>query len=205
MQYIALEGIPGGGKTSTIEHLDIVLGGEVYVISEHVLTDKDLTEFTRDNPAKEDAYRLNWLIKDSIVQLYSYKKYVVTDRCFITALAYAYSLSKYCKDSRPYDDALSWCDTAINRGCLHIPTHCIILAVNPDVSNARKQRKESKDMLWSQAEALIHANEFYTAILPTLPNLYKKLSIINSPDDNLIEVKYRVEQTILSSDILLYS
>ena len=197
MQYIALEGIPGGGKTSIVEHLGTILGDDVHVVDEHILTDEDLTDFTRDNPGKEDAYRLNWLIKDSVIQLYNYKKYVVTDRCFITAVAYAYSLSKCCNDTRLYDDALSWCNTAIKNGSLHIPEHCIVLDVNPGISNTRKRRKESEDMLWSQSDALACASEFYTSVLPTLPNLYKKLFIIDSLDDSLNEVKCRVEQILL--------
>lgn len=198
MQYITLEGIPGAGKTSTTDYLDTALGDDVHVIGEHILSDKDLIEFTRDNSGKEDAYRLNWLVKDSVVQLYDYKRYVVADRCFITALSYAYSLSRHLKDSRPYDDALSWCNASIKNGRLHIPDHCIVLAVSPNISNARKQRKESKNMLWSQLDALFYADEFYTSELLTLPTLYRKLSIINSSDDSLSEVEHRVKQAILS-------
>lgn len=200
MMYISLEGIPGGGKTSLLNELDAVLGDKAYCLAEHILREQDLNRYIKDVPDSEDAYRLNWLIKSSIVDLFSYKDYVISDRCFITALAYAYSSDKY-KYNKPrilFPNTIQWCRHEIRAGRLRKPDDVYILDVNPYQSNLRKHREESVDMLWSIISCIEFANEFYTEILPLYDEFYKNITVIKTDNRSKSEVAKDVSKRILS-------
>lgn len=179
MRYVALEGIPGGGKTHLSEFLTTHIP-ESYALHEHVLPESHLIRFTADNPDREDAYRLNWTVKDTLVKLYDYKKLVITDRCFITTLAYTYSAGKVTDDMTTYDKTLQWCNEELAAGRLRRPDLCIVLSTPLEAVNNRKGRTEGPDMLWSQLEALKYAQDFYTNELPRLADFYKELRYIDS-------------------------
>ena len=196
MKSIAIEGIPGSGKTTLAKSLDRFLGASVHTLDEHILPENDLNEFSKDNPNKEDTYRLNWTIKNTLVSMYSYKKYVVSDRYFITAIAYAYSLDKGNPRGSKYLDAVNWARKSIASGELRIPDLCIVLLVKHDLSNQRKGRRETQDMLWSQNEALDYADQFYREVLPNL-GFYKQLTYIETTDRDYEEVLQRAKATIL--------
>ncbi len=187
--YIALEGIPGVGKTTLAQSL--AHDKNAIILPEHIFSDELLFTYLKDNPSSEESFRLNWTVKDSLVELYDYKQYIIADRCFITTLAYNFTISKLENNPSKYNETLAWCQEKLENNNLHAPDVCIILTMDYAVSNVRKNRRGSS-MIWSQPEALRYAEQFYEEVLPALPNLYRKYILIDaqqSPDKIFQDIK----------------
>jgi len=178
MTVIALEGLPGTGKTSLLTNVGQDPSLHVIPIGEHVFPEYLFALNTSNNDDNEAIYELQWETKDALCHLFHGD--IVSDRSYVTCLAYNYAKSKVEGKPGIYDRVRYWMEQAQQQGRLHLLDLCIVLNVEPTECNRRKQRVETPDMLWSSLVALQYSREFYSEVLPRLPNVTKRLEFVDA-------------------------
>jgi thymidylate kinase len=178
MTVVALEGLPGGGKTSLLEYFELLKSSNLITIGEHIFPNYLFDLNLKLNNDSASIYQLHWEAKDALCQLLP--SHILIDRCYISCLAYNYAKTKMTNDPKPYQDALSWYSRAMRTEKLHTVGLCILLDVDPRISNQRKCRPDADPALWTNLQALSFTREFYCEVLPKILFAYGKWSAVNA-------------------------
>jgi thymidylate kinase len=166
---IVLEGLPGAGKSSNIRRLinelpALAIPGEsrlfLRTLGNYKLIDK--------------YYWLNEEIKTRLAKSFQ-APIVLFDRCYVSALAYAYALTSVRGHHRGfeecYEEQLSWYRRSMVEGRLVRPDLIIVLDVNPHISVSRKPNAHDFDDVWADIECLKAMRNYYKLFFEILePN-----------------------------------
>ncbi len=146
---IAVEGLPGAGKTGLMNELKNVAGI------------KTINQFEIEIDSLKNNGHLQYLKNDIYKSLLANQRtegIVVMDRDFSSTLAFAYAKSSL-DNTNDYDLINEYYKKLIGAE-LKTADIYIYLSVDPKVSISRKQ-SESRDPLWNNIQFLQHMQEFY--------------------------------------------
>lgn len=158
-RLVVLEGMPGAGKTTTIEALSN-LGHDVvgeYVDESSGTLDHDEHPGVDD----DDGHQLNWSRKaDRCTQLLGAHPVVYVDRDWLSSLAYAYSVAP--EDAGNLLSArAAWALTYLGEGRLLLANVYVIFDLDSASSLARRAGHLRSDHPWNRPDALDRLREFY--------------------------------------------
>ena len=159
-RVLALEGMPGAGKTTLATHLShhghLVVpeyagaDGAVIEQSEHPDVDHD------------DAHQSNWLRKHQLAARAGEEGTVWMDRDWITSLAYAYSLIEETDSGQELMvDRCRWALDHLTTGGLAVATAYLVLMIDPAQSLQRRHGRLDRTHPWSRQAPLQRLAEFY--------------------------------------------
>jgi predicted ATPase len=158
-RLIVLEGMPGAGKTTAVEALAVdghsALGEYITPAGAVVPIDK--------HPAVDDdaAHQANWLTKARRAsELMATGSTVYCDRDWLSALAYAYSLTGE-RAHRLREVRTAWAAEQLRCGRLLLPDAYVIYDLGPQASAARRGGGLRPEHPWWQIDALVRLREFY--------------------------------------------
>lgn len=151
---IALEGIPGSGKTTIMNRLRSELNNfsGVDQILPLDLPDEDIT---LNAILKSDQLKTKSFLNSSVT-------FTVLDRYYQSTLAYHWSSDKvYGEDIYPTIQA--WKQRCIERGTLITPDYTFFIDVDPELSVRRKERQlvTNGDKPWIRKDFLEHMRDYY--------------------------------------------
>lgn len=153
---IALEGMPGAGKTTALT----LLAPCWPVIGEYTAADgAPLTQAEHPRPDQDEDHQNNWLRKATQVRshLDAGAPVVVSDRDWLSSLSYAHSTGK--------DELLTarcaWVAAHLERGRLHVADVYLVVHVGPATSLARRQDRLRPGHPWSTPEGVERLAAFY--------------------------------------------
>ncbi len=194
-KIIALEGMPGAGKTTFInkyvDNKDRVFIPQLQ-IDESILS-KDNLETSKQFLFAEEKKTARL---DDLCKQYSE---IVMDRTFFTALAYCYARSKSNNTQEEYISLLR-----VYKGIKHtitFPTHVIFLdvSINESIKRRISYSKENRYKNWFDPVFLGYLREFYTTELkkffPTI------LLHIDTSGLNLEDVAERINNVLCKTEI----
>ncbi|PSK67589.1 Thymidylate kinase [Micromonospora sp. MH33] len=154
-RFVVLEGMPGSGKTTTADTL--AAAGHT-VVGEYT-TPGGATIPVRRHPHVDDdnAHQANWLIKHQQVTAARMNGSVLSDRDWLSALAYAASLG----DRALLAARASWAHGHLTAGHLTVPDAYLIVACAPETSIARRVDRLTPGHPWSTRAGLAKLAVFY--------------------------------------------
>jgi thymidylate kinase len=114
MKIIALEGLPGAGKTSLLNQLEQDNVPHLITLEEHIFPEALFQLNNTRNNDDESIYQLHWEAKDALCRVFPGEN-VVMDRCYISCLAYNYAKAKQLRTPELYK---RWKATRRRRLCL---------------------------------------------------------------------------------------
>lgn len=158
-RLVALEGMPGAGKTTFInnfvkDHPNIKLVPELEV--------KDLKLLHEDNLQTSQLFLLAEKQKSNFIEELSRKNnFILIDRSFLSTLAYCYARSKKLKN-RDYQKLVEFYKK--NRKDIIFPTEIIFLDVEIKKSIERRKKFASHPeyLNWFDEDFLSYFHDFYT-------------------------------------------
>jgi hypothetical protein len=178
---IALEGMPGAGKTTLAATLS--RRGHV-VVPEYATVDGSVIELP-EHPAvdHDDAHQRNWLRKHQLATTIASPAFAGTtsgaargnalarggvavwvDRDWITSLAYAHSLADDQEAAWALmADRVGWALRHLASGRLAVPAAYLVLHLEPAESLHRRRGQLDQSHPWSQPGPLSRLAEFYRA------------------------------------------
>jgi thymidylate kinase len=193
---VAIEGMPGTGKTSSL--LDI--------IGRH---SHNITLLSETNPEPgEDIYSLNqneqtnyfqqlWIERMKLIRGIPYRINFLLDRSFYSNLAYIYAKSKYDADG----SYQAYLDRFLKEFQGEEIDLLIILDASPEISlNRRKILGEPIPHPWNKIKFLEYLRHFYHCIMPKLVTF--PIITINTDTLSLKEVTTKVEDVLKRHHIL---
>ncbi|MGC4886633.1 AAA family ATPase [Micromonospora sp. DT227] len=154
-RHVVLEGMPGSGKTTTAETL---AAGGYAVIAEYTTLDGAAIPVQWHPPVGDDnAHQSNWLIKHRQATAARANGSVLSDRDWLSALAYAASLD----DRTLLATRASWAYEHLNAGLLSVPDAYLIVGCAPETSLARRADRLTAGHPWSTRAGLARLALFY--------------------------------------------
>lgn len=194
-RIIALEGMPGAGKTSFINNYsnkkDVVFVPQLQI--EESILNKDNLETSKQFLFAEKKKM------ELIYNLGKKHREIIIDRTFLTTLAYCYARSKinntpdeYASLLRVYNDI---------KQTIIFPTHIIYLDVSVDKSIYRRSSysKESKYKNWFNPVFLSHLKNFYdTELKKFFPTILLNIDTTNL---DLKEVTDKINNVLCKTKI----
>lgn len=194
-KIIALEGMPGAGKTTFInkyvDNKNIIFVPQLQ-IKEDVLN-KDNLETSKQLLFAEEKKTLQ--LNDLFKQYYE----IVMDRTFFTTIAYCYARSKVNNTQEEYTSLLHVYESI--KHTITFPTHLIYFDVSVDESIKRRisYSRDIRYKNWFDPVFLGYLKEFYTTELkkffPTI------LLYIDTSDLNLEDVAERINNILCKTEI----
>lgn len=183
-----LEGLPGAGKTSTVNALaahNTLINTIPQILPDEPNFDQDMTQefFLRSDELKTERF------------LAATSDTSVADRYYASTLAFYWAYDKV-HNTNSYDTVFCWYTFAKKHGKLVTPYAVFYIDVTPDISLARKGRtaSESTEDLWLNIEFLKYFRSyydyFYTHVEPGTRLV--KLSGLNLLEDIQDEIKGRI-------------
>ena len=171
---VAVEGMPGAGKTTAVTTLadrgHTVLGEYT---DDHA---RSLTLAAHPHHDDEHPHLANWLRKDAQARHLAPANNVVTDRNWLTALAWSASVGGL-------PDRAGWAYLQLSAGRLTLPECWIILDCTVETSLTRRRERLDPTHPWARPEPLDRLRAFYTdpadAVRPTLPALADALATVS--------------------------
>ncbi|WP_255597865.1 AAA family ATPase [Micromonospora sp. RL09-050-HVF-A] len=155
-RLVVLEGMPGSGKTTTAS----TLAAAGYAVVGEYVTPGGITIPIPHHPhvGDDDAHQTNWLLKHHQITSASQAGPVLSDRDWLSALAYAASLG----DQALLASRASWAYGHLTLGHLGVPDAYLIVACSPQTSLARRADRLTPDHPWSTPSGLARLADFYT-------------------------------------------
>lgn len=170
---LVLEGRPGAGKTTAATALaaenHTVIGeyttptGEVVPIQQHPAVDDDT------------GHQHNWLRKHHQIHAARHRGPVVVDRDWLSALAYAYSITDTDHGALLAARA-AWAFDCLDCGDLTLATTYVLFQLDPTVSLRRRLHRLTHGHPWSTLPGLIRLATFYTDPVPALAPVHPQLA-----------------------------
>jgi predicted ATPase len=171
---LVLEGMPGAGKTTAATTLAtenrIVVGeyttmtGDVIPIEAHPTVDDDA------------GHQYNWLRKHHQVQSGCCYSPVFCDRDWLSALAYAYSVTD---GGDLLTSRAGWVSNCLDRKALTLASTYVVFQLDPRVSLHRRAGRLTPGHPWSSRPGLVRLATFYTdpveVLAPVHPDLAARL------------------------------
>jgi hypothetical protein len=166
---LVLEGMPGAGKTTAATAL---AAENRTVIGEYTTTTGDVIPIEAHPAVDDDAsHQHNWLLKHHQVQEARCRGPVFVDRDWLSALAYAYSVTD--------DDhgallaaRTAWVSDCLDRGDLTLGSTYVLFQLDLTVSLRRRAHRLTQGHPWSSLPGLVRLAAFYadpaTAVHPEL-------------------------------------
>lgn len=151
---VYIEGIPAGGKTTTLNRLSKKFPDRLSIVSEYVNSEE----------AQSDQ---SWFMRNDEMKLEmakgSKKEFVFVDRGHLSTVIYSLAEARIKGDN----DGLKVFDwyfgTILPRK--QLPDYYIFLRTNPELSLKRRAHLLTKDNMWDYQEALELANNSYPAFM----------------------------------------
>ncbi|MGH3565015.1 MAG: AAA family ATPase [Pseudonocardia sp.] len=170
---LVLEGMPGAGKTTAATTL---AAENRAVIGEYTTLTGDVIPIEGHPAVDDDAeHQRNWLHKHHQVQAARCHGPVFCDRDWLSALAYAYSVT----DDELLTDRADWVSDCLDRRVLTLASTYVVFQLDPSVSLRRRADRLTPGHPWSSRPGLIRLATFYTdsaeALAPVHPNLAARL------------------------------
>lgn len=189
-KIIAIEGMPGAGKTTFIENY--ARSKKIKFIPQLQIKKEILL---KDNIETSKQFIFAEKDKTTLIDKFS-KKYseIILDRTFITTLAYCYARSKIYSNSKEYKLLLNFYNEV--KHIITFPTHIIYLDVSIEESLKRRKiySKYSIYKNWFNPLFLKYFKEFYQKELKKI--LPVPFSYINTNNLNKKEVAKKIQKII---------
>jgi predicted ATPase len=175
-RVLALEGMPGAGKTTLADQLDNL--GHAVVPEYAAVDGSAIDQAQHPDVDHDDAHQRNWLRKHQLIATRATTHAtrsnatglrgasggvaVWVDRDWITSLAYAHSLI----DDEPsawalMADRIGWAQRHLQEGRLAVATAYLVLLVDPGESLRRRRGHLDPAHPWSRPRPLARLEEFY--------------------------------------------
>lgn len=155
---LALEGMPGAGKTSAATAL---AAQNWTVIGEYTTVTGDVVPIHAHPDVGDDAGRQrNWLRKHHQVHAARRNGPVFCDRDWLSALAYAYSVADT-DHGELLDSRARWASDCLDHGDLTLASTYIVFQVDPTISLQRRANRLTPLHPWSGLHGLIRLAAFY--------------------------------------------
>ncbi|MFA6227445.1 MAG: glycosyltransferase [Candidatus Paceibacterota bacterium] len=195
-KIIALEGMPGAGKTTFIKNY--VSDEKKLFIPQLQIEDEKI--LNKDNLETSRQFLIIEKNKTDFINNID-RKYseVILDRTFITTLAYCYARSKVNNTPNEYKSLLEVYEKV--KHTITFPTHLIYLDVSIEESLKRREiySKNIKYKNWFDPTFLGYFKEFYKNELKKF--LPIKISYIDTTDLKMREVKMKIKEIICNKKI----
>jgi hypothetical protein len=171
---LVLEGMPGAGKTTAANTL---AAENRIVVGEYTTTTGDVLSIEAHPAANDDpGHQHNWLRKHHQVQAARCHGSVFCDRDWLSALAYAYSITD---GGDPLSSRIGWVSDCLDRKDLTLASTYVVFQLDPRVSLHRRAGRLTPGHPWSSPPGLIRLAAFYTdpveALAPVHPDLAARL------------------------------
>lgn len=145
---IALEGLPGSGKTTLVNLLRQRLSTSLRTVPQIIYSGKRRTQFS------VQYYLENDVRKCARAERFKAKGFsVIMDRCVLSTLAYTATLDKF-KNTKNYQYVVSQFFQFVRKGKLNLPDICIYIKITPATSVARKRRNRRHYYVWNDQQFL---------------------------------------------------
>lgn len=183
---VVLEGTPGGGKTTLMEHFRSLpqFEGINQILPDNDPTDETITlaKILQSDHLKTQAY------------LKSSKDIVILDRYYQSTLSYHWAADKTFNEDR-FQDVKTWADDSLKNNTLLVPDYTFYIDVPFDLSLKRKGRAATADFIdpWTNREFLCSMREYYL-------NLFQSTTenvIFIDGQKNLDDIEAEIRNTIL--------
>lgn len=151
---VVLEGAPGGGKTTLMEHFrnSSQFEGINQILPDNDPTDETITlaKILHSDHLKTEAY------------LKSRKDIVILDRYYQSTLSYHWAADKTFNEDR-FQDVKTWVDDSLKNSTLIVPDYTFYVDVPFDLSLKRKERTATTDFSdpWTNREFLHSMRDYY--------------------------------------------
>jgi len=171
---LVLEGMPGAGKTTAATTL---ASANHIVISEYTTPTGDVIPIEAHPAGDDDAGHLhNWLRKHHQVHAVRCHGPVFCDRDWLSALAYAYSVTD---GGDLLTSRAGWVSDCLRRKDLTLASTYVVFQLDPKVSLHRRVGRLTPGHPWSSLPGLVRLAAFYTdpieALAPVHPDLAARL------------------------------
>lgn len=151
---VVLEGTPGGGKTTLMEHFRDLPQFEGI---NQILPDNDPTDetVTLEKILQSDHLKTQAYLKSS-------KDIVILDRYYQSTLSYHWAADRTFNESR-FQAVKMWANDSLKGGTLIVPDYTFYIDVPFDLSLKRKKRTATTDFSdpWTNKEFLHSMREYY--------------------------------------------
>ncbi|WP_125775655.1 AAA family ATPase [Antribacter gilvus] len=170
---VAVEGMPGAGKTTAMT----VLADRGHTVLGEYTDDhaRSLTLAAHPHHDDEHPHLANWLRKDSQARRLARASCVVMDRNWLTALGWAASVGGL-------PDRAGWAYSQLIAGRLILPERWIILDCTVETSLTRRREHLDLTHPWARTEPLDRLRAFYSdpaaAVRPALHALADALATV---------------------------
>lgn len=185
-----LEGLPGAGKTSTVELLssaDDSLEAIPQILPEEPTFDQDMSQdfFMRSDQLKTQRF------------VGSGSSVCLSDRYYASTLAFSWAYDKM-HGTKTHSKALKWYKLARKQGKLVSPYAVFYINVPVDVSLVRKGRVASKrtEDLWLNTDFLKYFGKYYDYFYRKVEPQTRliKISGLKALEDIQAEIKKRIDR-----------
>lgn len=151
-KFIVLEGLPGGGKTTLLGELKDT---DIYTIDQILPFRPDDSKLTVSYIKKSDFLKTSRFLDSN-------ESNVLTDRYYVSTLAYHWSYDKVFH-ANTYKNIYKWYKKSLKDGFLIKPFLTFLIVVSPSLSLERKNRINdlNSDNPWVRKDFLDFLNAYY--------------------------------------------
>lgn len=154
---IVFEGLPGSGKTSTLEAVESQLAGSIAIIPELLTPIDPLTE--------DDFHTVLVNDENKYLRFLSGTTHAVMDRGYPSTLNWDYVLLQE-KRHNHYEEKIRWYLSEIGKKLI-FPSAYFYFSVAIETSMARKHLPDRKNLSWSRPDSLAIAADYYLRFFST--------------------------------------
>lgn len=190
---IAIEGMPGSGKTSCVISLAQLLGENCLLLPE-INLEKDESKYIKTN--EWHIYHQLWLERIKIINNnISNEQCCLFDRTYLSTLAYTYALGVPSLNDIQYQEVVNAIEKDFSKNEFDL---IIVLYTSPAVGlNRRRLNSDEPPRPWSDIDFLNKLQTFYTEKLPGL--VTSELIFIETDKLTLAEVKLAILEEVLKA------
>ncbi|MGH3719561.1 MAG: hypothetical protein ACRDRI_12135 [Pseudonocardiaceae bacterium] len=171
---LVLEGMPGADKTTAAT---VLAAENRTVIGEYTTPTGDIIPIEAHPTVDDDAgHQRNWLRKNHHIQVARRHGPVFCDRDWLSALAYAYSVTD---GGHLLASRTRWASDGLDCGKLTLASTYVVFSLDPTISLHRRADRLTPGHPWSSLPGLVRLAAFYAdpteALAPVHPDLATRL------------------------------